>query len=174
MELISAMTSVPSRGASREAERAMSPSHKNTGTAEQSTPTPKVDDRFGKENGMVPLQAAVQRTHNGHGSHGKDHGTVDKAVGEPPPAAGFPLQPIAQADHRTVQVQKLAQQGPQHHGENGDQGLLRVINAGNGNADDHKGQSAHQRFLQPIRQESACKQAHKATGCDGGPIDRRT
>ena len=28
MELISAMTSVPSRGASREAERAMSPSHK--------------------------------------------------------------------------------------------------------------------------------------------------
>lgn len=49
MELISAMTSVPSRGASREAERAMSPSHKNTGTAEQSTPTPKVEAKIRAE-----------------------------------------------------------------------------------------------------------------------------
>ena len=123
---------------------------------------------------MVTLQAAVERAHDGHGAYGEDHGAVDKAVRKLAAAAGFPLEPIAQADHGAVQIQQLAQNGAQHHGQDGNQRLLGVADPRHGYSDDHQRQCAHEGLLHPVGQQLANKQAGKAARGDGGAVDDGT
>ena len=78
---------------------------------------------------MVAADAAVQRTHHGHGAHAVDQACGDKTLGKGAAlilAAGeLALRPLAQAVHPAVDVDQRACHTAQHHGKNDKQRIVR-------------------------------------------------
>ena len=123
---------------------------------------------------MVAAEAAAERAHDGHGPDDKDHGAGDEALGNAASATGFALEPVSEAIHGLIQVQQLAYKHAQDHGENRDQGLLRIVDAGDGYAHDQQGQGTGDGLLYAGREELSGEQTHRAADQDGGTIDNGT
>ena len=86
----------------------------------------EVQNGLGEQGGGIPGQAVLNGTHNGHGADADGKGGGDEALDKLAviPTGGLLLEPCAEHFQLAVEVQHLAHEGAQRHGENHDEGLL--------------------------------------------------
>ena len=156
--------------------------------------TDAVQQGLGKEGGMVAGEAILEGAHDGHGPHAEEKAGGDEplgdgglsAVGHQPLRAL--LHPEPQGLHPPVQIQELADERPNDHGQNGDERVIAFQTAADAQIHDAQGHALLDDGLEPLSQGRAAngqqggepvgqpreQHAHQGAGQDGGGIEDGT
>ena len=86
---------------------------------------------------MVAGETILQSAHDRHGAHAEHQGGGDKSLRQRGAPIAFLLESVLQflgkAIEVAVQIQKLAQNGAYHHGDDGDEGVGAAAQTGQTN-----------------------------------------